>query len=85
MSDELAKQIKALEKELCHLIKPDMSRDEKIRALENSYWRSHNAGYCDHIAGMELSGIENSETEQHDLDCRHKWEVIRLLELLKEG
>ena len=32
-----------------------------------------------------MGGIENGETEQHDLDCKYKWEVIRLLELLKES
>lgn len=74
-----------LENELSYLIKPNMRIDEKIKALEDSYWRSHNAGYCDHIAGMQMGGVENGETEQHDLDCKYKWEVIRLLELLKES
>ena len=84
MREENIKEIQALEKELAYLIKPNMSIDQKIKALESSYWRSHNAGYCDHIAGILMGGTENYETEQHDRDCKYKWEVNRLLELLKE-
>ena len=31
-----------------------------------------------------MGGIENGTTKQHDNDCKYKWEVNRLLELLKE-
>ena len=85
MCEQAMKEIQALEKELNYLIKPKMSTDEKIKALGDSYWRSHNSGYCDHIAGMLMGGIETWETKQHDLDCKYKWEVNRLLELLKES
>lgn len=85
MSDEKIKEIQMLEQELSFLIKPHMAIDEKLKALGSSYWRSHNSGYCDYIAGMLMGGIENDETKLHDLDCKYKWEVIRLLELLKEN
>ena len=84
MTSEKLKEIEELEKTLKFLIKPNMTVDEKLKALGNSFWRSHNAGYCDHIAGMLMGGIENEETEMHDLDCRYKWEVNRLCDLLKE-
>lgn len=83
MNDEKSKEIQALEKELGFLFRPGMTMNEKMKALRDSYWRSHNSGYCDHIAGMLMGGIENGETEQHDLDCKYKWEVTRLLELLE--
>ena len=85
MCDEKSKELQKLEKELSFLFKPHMTIDEKLKALGDSYWRSHNSGYCDHIAGMLMGGIENGETERHDLDCKYKWEVIRLLELLEGG
>lgn len=84
MRDGILQEIQALEKELSHLIRTDMTMDEKLKALESSYWRSHNAGYCDHIAGMLMGGIENEETKQHDLDCKYKWEVVRLSDMLME-
>ena len=82
---EKSKEVQTLEKELGFLFRPDMTINEKMKALCDSYWRSHNSGYCDHIAGMLMGGIENGETEQHNLDCKYKWEVNRLLELLEEN
>jgi len=84
MCDEKLQEIQALERVLHYLIKPGMTLLEKQNALERSYWRSHNAGYCDHIAGILMGGVENGETEQHDLDCKYRWEVSRLIELLKD-
>ena len=84
MSDEQINKIQQLEATLNFLITPSMTRDQKIKALRDSYWRSHNTGYCEHIAGLLMGGIENGETKLHDLDCKHKWDVIRLLELLQE-
>ena len=84
MTPEKLKEIEELEKALKFLIKPNMTIDEKLKALGDSFWRSHNSCYCDHIAGMQMGGIENGETRLHDLDCRYKWEVDRLYDLLKE-
>ena len=84
MCDEKIKEIQKLEKELGFLLSPHMTIDEKLKALGDSYWRSHNSGYCDYIAGMQMGGIENRETKQHDLDCKYKWEVERLIDLLNE-
>ena len=84
MADEQMKEIQELEQKLNFLIRPSMTTEEKIKALSDSFWRSHNAGYCDHIAGMQMGGIQNAETERHDLDCHYKWDVSRLLDLLKD-
>ena len=84
MTNEKLERIKALEEELSAIIKPSMTIDEKIKALSGSFWRSHNAGFCDYIAGMLMGGIENGETMQYDWDCKYKWEVEWLLDLLKE-
>ena len=84
MTNAKMKEIEQLEKDLCNMISSDMSIDDKIKVLSNSYWRAHNAGYCDHVAGIRMCGIENSVTIQHDQDCKYKWEVSRLLELLTE-
>ena len=85
MCDKESKEVQTLEKELSFLLRPHMTIDEKLKALRDSYWRSHNSGYCDHIAGMLMGGIENGETEQHDLDCKYQWKVVRLIELLEEN
>ena len=84
MSEEELLEIEELEKKLSYLIKSDMTVSEKQSALEKSFWRSHNAGYCDYIAGLLMGGIENGETEKHGLDCKYRYEVSRLLDLLKE-
>ena len=84
MSDEKLREICALEKTLKYLIKPDMTVDEKLKALADSFWRSHNSGYCDYMAGQEMGGAQNSATETWDLDCKYKYEVDRLFDLLKE-
>lgn len=84
MNENKLKEIKALETLLKHLIKPNMTVDEKIKVLSNSYWASHNVGYGDYIAGKLMAGIEDCQTERYDLDCKYKWEAERLCDLLNE-
>ena len=76
-------EINALESTLSYLIKPQMTTEEKIKALFDSFWRSHNSGFGDYMAGKMMSGISDGQTEQYELDCKYKYEVNRLLELLK--
>ena len=77
-------EIKHLESILSYLIKPNMTREEKIKTLSDSFWRSQNFGYVEYMAGKMMSGINDSQTEQYNLDCKYKYEVNRLIELLKE-
>ena len=77
-------QIADLEADLAYLIKPDMTLEQKIQRLSNSYWRAHNFGYGEAMAGRMMSGREDDETEQFDWDCKHKYEVEDLLTLLHE-
>ena len=84
MTDEKLREIEKLEKELSFLIDPTMTREEKKKSLENSYWRTHNSGYCDFIAGQLMAGVDNGQTEQHRLDSKFKYEVSQLLDLYKE-
>lgn len=85
MTDETKQKIARLEETLSFLLTPTMTREEKIKALSDSFWRSHNAGFCDYIAGIQMGGIENAQTRLHDLDCTHKASVVCLLELLEES
>ena len=78
-------EINQLETMLSYLIKPNMTLDEKIKSLSKSYWRSHNSGYGDAIANKQMSGINDGQTEQYDLDCKYQYEVNRLIELLEES
>ena len=77
-------EINQLEITLSYLIKQDMTIDEKIKALSDSFWRSHNSGYGEAVANKQMSGIIDGQTEQYDLDCKYKYEVSRLIDLLKE-
>ena len=77
-------KIQELEKELSFLIKPGMTTEKKLKALNDSFWRSHNSGFCDYMAGREMGGEVSWETEQWDKDCKYKWEVGHLIDLLKE-
>ena len=63
MRDEALQEIRALEAELNYLIRPNMTTAEKIQALEKSFWRSHNAGFCDYIAGMTDNYAVDKYTE----------------------
>ncbi len=84
MCDEKLKEIQSLEATLEHLIRSEMSIDEKIKALGNSYWRSHNTGYCDYMAGQRMAGVDDDQVHQHNLDWKYRYEVERLLDLLTE-
>ena len=58
--------------------------EEKLKALRDSFWRSHNAGFCDYMAGREMGGEVSGDTELWDLDCKYKYKVDALIDLLKE-
>ena len=84
MDETKLQRIERLENELSFLINSNMTVSEKLKALEDSFWRSHNTGFCDYMAGREMGGEISADTELWDLDCRHKWEVSALIDLLKE-
>ena len=84
MTNEMLEKKCLLEEKLSEFIKPEMSLDEKIRRLENSFWRSHHAGYCDYVAGQRMAGVDSDEVAQHDLDLKYKADVECLLEILDE-
>ncbi|MBO5701059.1 MAG: hypothetical protein J6S71_01345 [Clostridia bacterium] len=84
MNEEKIREIAALEEELAFLIRPGMTIDEKLKALDDSHWRAWNTGYCDYMAGKLMSGIEDEQTDCWEFDCRHKYDVDRLYGLLKE-
>lgn len=84
MTTEQLEKIKEFESLLDYLINPTMSIDEKLKALNDSYWRSHNAGYSNYIAGQLMAGIENDQTIKYDLDCKYQYEVELLIDLLNK-
>ena len=84
MDEAKLQRIEQLEKDLSFLIKPGMTTEEKLKALRDSFWRSHNAGFCDYMAGREMGGEVSRDTELWDLDCKYKYKVDALIDLLKE-
>lgn len=77
-------QIAKLEADLSDFIEPDMSLEQKIKRLSNSYWRAHHFGYGEAMAGRMMSGHEDEETDQFCWDREHQYEVEDLLTLLSE-
>ena len=57
---------------------------QQIAALSDAYFQAWNAGYCDAMANKLMSGIEDAETELWEKNCRNKYEIGELLDLLKE-
>ena len=57
---------------------------QKIAALSDAYFQAWNAGYCDAMANKLMSGIEDAETELWEKNCRNKYEIGELIDLLKE-
>ena len=84
MDEAKLQRIEQLEKDLSFLIKPGMTTEEKLKALRDSFWRSHNAGFCDYMASREMGGEVSGDTELWDLDCEYKYKVDALIDLLKE-
>jgi len=83
VTEKEREKIRELESGLTFLIRPGMTREEKIGALRNSWWRSHNTGYCDAMAGRLMGGAEDWQTGQWEQDCREKYRVALLLDLLE--
>ena len=84
MDEAKLQRIQQLERELSFLIKPGMTAEEKLKALHNSFWRSHNAGFCDYMAGRMMGGEVGGDIELWDLDCKYKYEVNALIDLMDE-
>ncbi|MBQ2804781.1 MAG: hypothetical protein IJD18_04995 [Clostridia bacterium] len=84
MTAEKLQRIEQLQQELECIVGTDKTLEQKLSILGNSYWRSHHAGYCDYIAGILMSGRSTWETDQHELDWKHRYKVEELLELLTE-
>lgn len=61
-----------------------MTAEEKLKALRDSYWRSHNAGFCDYMAGRMMGGDVDSDIELWNLDREYKYKVNALIDLMKE-
>lgn len=84
MTEEIRKKIEELEKELKYVIKPTMTLDEKIAEMKSSYFHAHNSGYNEAMANRLMGGREDEQTERWERDCKFKWEVETLLNLLTE-
>lgn len=74
----------SLETALAYLVKDGMTAEQKIAVLSDAYFQAWNAGYCDAMANKLMSGIEDAETELWEKNCRNKYEIGELLDLLKE-
>ena len=61
-----------------------MTTEEKLKALRDSFRRSHNAGFCDYMAVRETGGEVSTDTELWDLDCKYKYKVDAHIDFLKE-
>lgn len=78
------KRITELEEKLFYLIKSTMTLEQKIKCLSDAHFQAWNAGYCDAMANKLMSGIEDFQTEMWEQNCRYKYQIDELLNLLQE-
>ena len=83
MTEETAQRLQALEAELKYLILPGMTAEQKLKRLGDAYWQAANSGYGDAMANKLMSGIEDEQTREWEENCRHKYAVAALINLLK--
>lgn len=84
MTDDKLKRICELEKELSYLINAAMTTEQKICRLSDAYWQAHNSGYSDAMANKLMSGKEDEQTRMWEKNCKHKYEISTLIDLLDE-
>lgn len=84
MTNEEKQRIGELESQLAYRITPAMTLEKKLSTLRDAYFCATNAGYADAMAGRLMGGCEDSRTERWELDCKHRYEVSALIELLEK-
>lgn len=84
MTDEKRSRIKELEEMLSYLVNDSMTLEEKLKRLSGAYWEASHSGYGDAMANKLMAGQEDWETQTWEKNCKNKYKIDALIDLLDE-
>ena len=84
MLNDKLERIEELEKELSYLVNDSMTLEEKLKSLSDAYWEASNSGYGDAMANKLMAGEEDWQTLRWEKNCRNKYNIDALFDLLNE-
>ena len=84
MTDEKRSRIKELEETLSYLVNDSMTLEEKLKSLSDAYWEASHSGYGDAMANKLMCGEEDWETQTWEKNCKNKYKIDALFDLLNE-
>lgn len=64
--------IEETKKKLSYLISDEMTKEQKLKILENAYWQVNNSGYSDAMANQLMAGRSNTQTDLWEKNCKNK-------------
>ena len=73
-----------LEKKCSVLYGSETDIKKRFEILKDAYWKAHNAGYCDAMAGRLMGGESSYQTDYWEKACSLKYEVEALCHIYKE-
>lgn len=84
MLNDKLERIEELEKELSYLVNDSMTLEEKLKSLSDAYWEASHSGYGDAMANKLMAGEEDWQTLRWEKNCRNKYKIDALFDLLNE-
>ena len=84
MLNDKLERIEELEKELSYLVNDSMTLEEKLKSLSNAYWEASHSGYGDAMANKLMGGQEDEQTRLWEKNCKNKYKIDALFDLLGE-
>lgn len=84
MLNDKLERIEELEKELSYLVNDSMTLEEKLKSLSDAYWEASHSGYGDAMANKLMGGQEDEQTRLWEKNCKNKYKIDELYDLLDE-
>lgn len=84
MINDKLERIEELEKELSYLVNDSMTLEEKLKSLSDAYWEASHSGYGDAMANKLMGGQEDEQTRLWEKNCKNKYKIDALFDLLNE-
>lgn len=84
MLNDKLERIEELEKELSYLVNDSMTLEKKLKSLSDAYWEASHSGYGDAMANKLMAGQEDWETQTWEKNCKNKYKIDALINLLDE-
>ena len=68
---------------LAYLFREEMTREEKLTALEKAFMTTRSSGYGEAMAGRLSAGVSDAQTERWEKNCDNKYRIERYYDWLK--